>query len=550
MHHLPFIRLIGFIALLCLVQNCANITRPSGGPKDETPPKLDPSNSTPNLQTNFKKQAIILAFDEWLKLNSPVTQVVVTPPLDYKFDLSLKKQNVIFKFDDREVLKENATYIINFGEAVKDLNEGNTVPDLRFVFSTGPFIDSLEVTGRIVDAVSGEPVTETLVLLYDQLEDSVFRTSRPFYFSKTDKTGNFKIENVRADTFKVCALKNDNLNYLYDQLNEEIGFIEAPIIVSDSTSPDLKIYLFKEEEPLRLIDSDNSVYGLLKLIFNQPPRNLDITWSNQGKQAEYLEPAQDTIKIWYATGDSSRWSVYLKQDSTFMDTLVVKGPTRRSVSILKDTLRPLSTPTGEFVKINPNLPLRFEFNHPIASLDSSLFRLSPDSSSSPLLPFTLALDSSSKKVVLLNHPWKEDSTYTLQILPNAVTDLYGMTNDSLTYNYNILARSAVYGSLKLNLSQLDSNKAYILQLLYKGSNLVGERTVAGDTIAEVFYPSLPSGEYSVKIIEDLNQNGRWDTGNYDLKKQPERQMLRELEKLLADWEVDAEIKVEESLPRY
>ncbi|MCB0640491.1 MAG: carboxypeptidase regulatory-like domain-containing protein, partial [Phaeodactylibacter sp.] len=108
-----------------------------------------------------------------------------------------KYKTVLFEFDENEELRENATYIINFGDAIKDFTEGNIAP-IRFIFSTGDYIDSLEVKGRVVDAVSGEPVSDVLVMLYDNLNDTVVRTERPFYFSRTDKAGQFKIENVKA----------------------------------------------------------------------------------------------------------------------------------------------------------------------------------------------------------------------------------------------------------------------------------------------------------------------------------------------------------------
>lgn len=542
----PYLKYFSFLAVLLLFTACANITRPTGGDKDEDPPILDLEASTPNFQTNFSKKPIQLFFDEWLKLNNPVVQIVVTPPLDYKFDVALKKKSVVFKFNDKEVLKENATYTINFGEAIKDLNEGNTVPDLRFVFSTGPYIDSLEVNGIVVDAATGAPANESLVLLYEDLADSVFRTKRPFYFAKTDKDGKFKIPNVRADTFKVCALKNDNLNYIYDQPSEEIGFLEAPIIVSDSLSPELKINLFKEVEPLRLIDTDDDIYGLLKIVFNQEPEGLNMSWSNQNQRRELLEEDGDTLKLWYAIGDSSAWKVYLNKDSTFSDTLLIKAPTRRNKSIYRDTFQQVNISTKSPIKINPNKALRFEFNHPIAQWDTSLVRLSIDSLNTPL-PVNIKIDSSDAKVVLIEHQWIQDSNYNIQILPGGIIDFYGMTNDTLEYQYRVLNAAEIYGSLTLNVSDLDSSIAYVLQLMFKGSNLVEERVIQGDTTSVLNYPSLPAGEYTVQVIEDLNGNGKWDTGSYDLKRQPERRMSQTLEELRADWEVNAEVKVKQSL---
>ena len=231
------------VLLLTLI-GCANQGTLSGGKKDTTPPIIDSLKSTSNYQTNFKKQTIELTFNEWLQLNDVFKQVVVSPPLREKFDVSLKKKTVRFEFDEKEILRENATYTINFGTAVQDLTERNPVEDLRFVFSTGDFIDSLEVTGQVVEAFDKKPVKDVLVMLYDNLSDTVVRKEKPFYFAKTDEGGNFSIKNVRADTFKVFALIDGNANYLFDNVSEKIGFLKEPIVVTDSTKVDLTLQMF------------------------------------------------------------------------------------------------------------------------------------------------------------------------------------------------------------------------------------------------------------------------------------------------------------------
>ena len=207
-----------FILLAAAIQYCANPIAPTGGPRDETPPQLDTSQSTTNYQTNFEKQTIELTFDEWVNLNDVFNQVVVSPPLDNRPEVRIKKKTILFEFAEEEVLRDSATYTINFGEAIKDLTEGNPADNLRFVFSTGDFIDSLSVQGRIVDARTGEPVEGVLFNMYDELQDTVVRTRRPFYFAKTNKEGQFRVENVKSDTFKLFALKDANLNYLFGSI--------------------------------------------------------------------------------------------------------------------------------------------------------------------------------------------------------------------------------------------------------------------------------------------------------------------------------------------
>ena len=241
-----FYRICLFSFYVLLFNSCAQVGRLTGGPEDETPPALIEEESTPSLQTNFTKQTIKLAFDEWLKLdNNYFKEVVISPPLLYNPEIKLKGKSVLFSFHEDEVLKEEATYTINFGKAIKDLTVGNVVDNLRFVFSTGPFIDSLEVKGTVIDVEEGKGVADALLMLYDNLADSVVRTERPFYFARTDKSGNFKIENVKSDTFKVVAMVDNNFNYFFDLEKEKIGFLEEPIILPDSNLTSLNLTLFE-----------------------------------------------------------------------------------------------------------------------------------------------------------------------------------------------------------------------------------------------------------------------------------------------------------------
>ncbi len=198
------------------IQSCANIVAPTGGAKDEVPPKVIEEKSTPNFQTNFKKQRIALTFDEWIKLEDVFSQVVVSPPLEEQPQVTQDGKKVIFEFGKKEILRENATYTINFGAAVKDLSEGNVAKNLRFVFSTGAIIDSLTVRGRVVDAQTGLPTEGVVLMLYDNFADSVVRKIKPFYFGRTDKNGEAIIDNVREGKFKVFALLDKDLNYLYN----------------------------------------------------------------------------------------------------------------------------------------------------------------------------------------------------------------------------------------------------------------------------------------------------------------------------------------------
>lgn len=532
-----------FIIISCLLlTHCANIVPPVGGPKDETPPQVVEEKSTPNKQTNFQKQRIELTFDEFVLLDDVFNQVVVSPPLQYRPTLSLKGKTLRIDFDSRDTLRENVTYTINFGDAVKDLTEKNPADNLRFVFSTGPVLDSLTVAGRLVSAEKGESVKGALFMLYDNLEDSVVRTLRPFYFAKTDTAGQFLIENVGAGTFKGFALKDENLNYKFDQANEIIGFPDSLIVVGDSTAPIL-LRMFGEEKVARLLDSDAERYGQVKLIFNQPPpRTLTVDFDTVGQRTVLVEYDADTIRVWYDLKSPVEWNIYVAQDTLWRDTVKVpaleRGVYLRDVQLAQIEKRD----SGTIARLNPDGTIQVAFNFPLTSYDTTRLHVYEDTTRREIHP-EIIVDSLSPRSLVLRYPWKEEGLYQLEMLPGTVTDLYELLNsDTVLVNYRVEPRKS-FATLELTIDSLDASLNYVAQLLYQGSTLVEEFRISGVNTYQRQFKTLSPGDYSVQIVTDFNNNGRWDTGNYDLKRQAEPITQRKLETLRANWEVEAKISL-------
>lgn len=523
---------------VALAAGCATVTAPEGGPRDETPPQLILAESTPNLQTNFEKQRIELTFDEWVVVEDIFNQIVVSPPLEFRPEVTLKKRTVRFDFDPREELRDSATYTIQFGEAVKDLNEKNPAENLRFVFSTGDFLDSLTVSGNIVDAKTGEPVEDALFMLYDNLADSVVRTERPFYFSKTDKEGNFSIENVRAGTFKGFALKDVDFNYRYNLANEQIGFPDSLIVVSDSTQP-ISIRMFEETQNLRVAESNVRRYGRVQLTFNRAPERVEFSYQNVGQSVLY-ETDQDTVNVWYDLTTPQRWNLYVQQDTVLNDTVRVDSLARSAW--LQDAGLRLTTRISSQTPqtLNPTRSIEWTFNHPIIGVDTSLIRLYEDTLRTEVQP-AVSLDTLAPRLVNFRYNWKAGLPYELEVMPGAFTDFFGLANDTLVGRYNVGLRKN-YGNLTLRIENLNRDTNYVVQLL-RGSSMVDEFQIIGVTQAEKAYETLQPGDYSVQIITDLDQNGRWSPGDYDTRRQPETIFTKKLESLRANWEVEATISL-------
>ncbi|MGH1435094.1 MAG: Ig-like domain-containing protein [Lewinella sp.] len=530
-----FLRRLGryqTILLLLLVTfacwQCANPIAPTGGPRDEQPPRVDSLRSTPNLQTNFYPATIQLTFDEWIKLEQANQQVVISPPLQ-GYKVSLKGKSVIVDFGDQDTLRENVTYVIQFGEAVKDLTESNPAENLRFVFSTGPYIDSLEVQGQVIDAYTSEPVEGALVMLYDNLADSVFRTEKPFYFGRTNEEGLFLISNLRAGNYKLTALKDGDANYRYNQASEAIAFFSEPInVTTDSVSP-ISLRLFQETIPLKIADVDSSVWGRLKLVFNRKPLQ-DLTLRSDVSYLQAMEV--DSMLFWYQT--DSPWNLYANSDTLLSDTIRVPAASVDAASrkLPPLALKPLPGAATQSVTLS--------FNRPVQSIDTALVFLRQDTLLDKI-PFRWEVDTTKHRQFLLQNNWQPRANYELSLYPGAVTDYWGVTNTDTLSKKWIGGDPKRLGNLSISFSTNDSTATYFVRLLIKGKPPVALFSLNGERAYNRQFKALPPGEYVVEVIEDTNQNQQWDTGNYSNKQQPERIVIRPLEALRANWDLEATV---------
>ena len=523
---------------LCILIACANRGTLSGGERDITPPGINDENSTKNFQTNFKKQDIKIDFDEWVTVTDVFNQVVVSPPLEHKPIISVKKKTVIFEFDEKEVLKKDATYTINFGESVKDFTEGNVAPNLKYVFSTGDYLDSLRFSGKVVDGFTGSPKEGALVMLYDNLADSVVRTQRPFYFGKTNKSGKFQINNIKPGTFKVFALEDIDFNYLFNLDNEVIGYMDEFITLPDSTLVAPTITMYEETPVLNRIKIDTTSFGLVKLTFNQSADNILLETSPKLENSHYIIE-NDSIKFWYNSENS--FDLLLSKDD-FLDTIQMQ-PNNKD-AFLKEVKLDVSDEMkkSKSLTINPGRPLTISFNQPILKVNNDSILLLEDSLQTEALT-TFTINPLDKRELIMDYKWHETAPYNFTFKPNALEDIYGLINDSIQLNYNALPKR-VFGNIILTVNGLNENYDHKIELLFRGTDVVETVIAKNVSTFNVTWNSMAAGDYSVQILEDRNQNGKWDPGNYDQKRQPEKRYLKALEKLRSNWDLEATVTPE------
>lgn len=504
---------IFFIALA--FYQCARKGTPTGGPKDETPPillKAEPE----NMSINFKAQKIRLYFDELVKLNDVQEQLIVSPPLKYQPVLTPQGgANKFIEITIKDTLLENTTYTLNFGQSIVDNNEGNPNSFLTYVFSTGSYIDSLELTGAIKDAFNRNADNFVSVMLYQidsTYTDSTVYQKPPNYITNTlDSTVIFKLRNLKEGSYAIFGMKDAAKNNIFNQNTDKIGFLSDTI-----TLPTDSIYLlnlFKEEPDYGV--TVPSMVAKNKISFGYYGNGEDIEikpLSPLPDSVSYTikkERDKDTLNYWFTPFemDSLVFTV-TNERLQVKDTFIVKN---RKVGV--DSLQ-LSLNQKGTLKFDT--PLRLQANTPLVKTDSTKFNfINKDSLN---VPYRLALDSLENRIDIVFEP-EVDEKYIMQLLPGAVLDFFENTNDTLSYALGTKIPSD-YANLKLNLEGSAITYPIIVQLLNEKEDVQREIIAVAPQVFE--FNNIDPGNYLVRVIFDENLNQKWDTGSYLNQLQPEK----------------------------
>ena len=535
--------------IFLLFSSCAEQRPLTGGPKDTQPPRLDSSRySTPNLQTNFKEKEIILTFNEWVVLNDPANQMLISPPLQNKPEVKIKNKSVVLKF--KEELQPNTTYSVQFGEAVKDYTENNPAQNLRFVFSTGPILDSLNLFGQVTDAIAGTPVDKVWVMIYAGTDDSLPYKERPLYISKTDAQGGFRFENIREGNFKIFALIDNNNNYKYDQAAEQIAFLPEPLFLSDSTQGILKLRLFKEEEPVKILSAKVVDRNRLKLQFNQSIYDKIILQPLlPGNLLTVTESGRDSLLYWFNGAPADNWKLRLEIPAlAFVDTIDVKGgeegklPEKALVVSVQEAgsgaAKTKAKPDENFY-LHPKKGGEMDYSRPIKSVDFDKIQVLD---STTVVKSATKIDSTHPRRLIFQPATALNSSVSeIRILPGAITDIWGETNtDTLKRTYKVL-KDKDLGNLKVKITNADSSMNYIVRLLDEKDLPIIEFYFTNSTIWEKAFPFLEPKRYTIEVVHDNDANKRYTAGNYLQKRQPETQTRSKPISLRADWDNEMEI---------
>ena len=596
------LHILPLAVIILILYACASTGTPDGGPYDETPPKFVRATPEPNSTGNTRKK-ISMEFDEFIKIENAAEKVIISPPQTEMPEVKASGKKVLVEFFD--TLRPNTTYTIDFGDAIVDNNEGNPMGNFAYAFSTGETIDTMEVSGTVLNAQDLEPIKGIQVGLHKNLNDTAF-TKLPFdRISRTDSRGRFSIKGVAPGKYRIYALKDGNQNYLFDSKTEIIAYTDSIIIPSmepatrqDTTwnaidtlkidtvktvhythfmPDDIILRAFKEETTMQyLAKSEREQLNRFSLYFSAKADTLPTVTGLDfdEKDAFIIESSlnNDTIRYWIKdTVLCERDTLTLQLDYLYTDTLGNLVPKRDTLYMMNklskekrlamakeemekkekemkkrrkkgDTLNVVET---VFFKMNVDAPSSMDINRnicisfeePVQSIDTAAIHV--DVKVDTLWNeerFIFVSDCVVPRRYYILSDWKPGNEYRLRIDSTAIKSIYGLHTNKVENTVKIKTLEE-YGTLYLNIKGVEGNA--IVQLLNSSDAVVRQQKLKKNNTCD-FYFLQPNTKYYIRMYIDSNNNGKWDTGVYDKKIQPE-----EVYYFPKVWEMKANFEFEE-----
>lgn len=542
-----FLKILILLSPLLFFERCAQVVPLTGGKKDTTAPKLTEALPA-NASVNFNSPLIILKFNEYVQLKDLRNQLIVSPGLKTDPDISADGKKIKIELKPGELLP-NTTYRFYFGKAIADMTEANPVNDFEYVFSTGPYIDSLKLSGKITEAFTNKDAADMVVGLYSTTEanDSLPFKKIPDYVSRSNGEGEFKFDYLPPRSFKVIAFSDKNKNYLYDGEAEKIAFREEMLTLPKDSSFTLSLSAFKEESPKLFIRKTlQPTYGKIQVIYNKKAVFKVAAPSKETMNAVFIpdQPLEkDTLTMYYHTISDSLQLFIRNSFNTNTDTLNLTLPKAR-ISKLKNPMFASNVQSGVLpLNARPELT----FYNPIDTSRSNLKKLQLKSKRDSIVesvPLNVAFASPLKLVIY--NTLKEDVNYKVKIDSAIFYDYHKRYNDSTELSFKLQSKTE-FGKVTAKLL-FDKKQAYIVQLINAREEVVKEDFISIGLMASnavtVDFTGVPPGAYFLKVIYDDDGNKKWDTGNYLKNKQPEKVFIGSKQiKAMADWDVEEQFQV-------
>jgi hypothetical protein len=544
------------IVVLIICNRCAQIAPLKGGAKDITPPKLLsvlPKDTSTNVPA--KNTTLIFQFDEMVDIKSVQTNMIINPFMEDKPDVRSSGKKMIIHFD--EDLQPNTTYQIQFGKSIGDVHENNKYKNLTYIFSTGSTIDSNTVSGKATWALSANPAKDVSILFYTNLNDTAITRTKPTYIVKTDSVGGYSISAIKAGTYQVVAVTDKNNNHIYDG-GEAIGFVNSPLTITGNDSVNFIMSLPKNNSSF-VKKKIQPFWGYNKFVLSDTmPDAYIILVEDSSKNSERnsdndkltYETKTDTLEVYYKDIYDTELKFLLKRNQTIFDTIILEVPKEAKVdsAISKHTKKVNANPNKRIYGIT-NDDVFFDFSLPIKSMDLEKCFLIHDSVMERPLFTTENKNENNNLVTTYLPSYKkrllnkliENKNYTLMFLPNSLINYWGKANtDTIKPTFKTYATEDI-GTLKITLALPDSMHNYVLQLLGANGNVIKEYSSGVKKENIITFYNLIAADYSLRLIDDVDQNKKFTPANFTTHTQPETIYLyNKVIKVPAGWDVDTD----------
>lgn len=529
-----------FIYIIFLF-SCARQSSPTGGPKDTIPPVLVRA-IPPHETVNFKAGELELLFSEDVILNAPKEQLIITPTIGKEYKITYRRNTVVIAFE--EPLKDSTTYTFNFRESIQDITEKNPVRNLQLAYSTGTYIDSLSIQGSVFDILTGKAVSDATIALHTENDTFNIFEHPAIYFTKSDKQGNFRITNLKPDNYFLYAFEDKNRNLIVNSRSESYGFL-----------PDYQ-YLME--------DIENVSIGLTRLdagplnITSARPYNTYFNIRTTKNLRTFKLTATDSSELSYTFGETPA-NIRLYNTSE-KDSLQIHVLALDSIDNVIDTtlyakyLTTQVTPEPFQINLtsssvmghNGQLEAILQLSKPLKDINYDSIYFQADSLTR--VPFepkdftwdplkrTLTIEKTLDRTLFMNgettRPTGRSSRRPTVSAPETTTEKQIPIVNEINF------RQAAFVSIEQDSSEVlvqniqpkkeqdlsvihigikTAEEAYIVQLLDNNNNVIRQVT----NTPAVRFANITPGEYKIRLIIDVNRNGRWDPGNYFTETPPE-----------------------------
>lgn len=503
--------------IVLILQSCAQMANPPGGKKDTLAPKI--SESIPlNKSRNFKGKKIELTFNEYVGIRNLNQELLITPSVG-TYQTKIRPQGLSIVLDSS--LKDNTTYTFNFRNAIEDASERNIGKNIKLVFSTSNDIDSLQIKGNVKQLMTQKHPENILVALYPWNDTLSIQLTKPYYFVKTDTSGNYLLENIARGKYYMAAFNDINNNLLYNSNREAVDFISEKYIDLVKNQEQHFAISIQNQDSLKLSKTTATAKTVL-YEFNRGIKSMVL--QNVPKSQLYYQQEDNKNLRFYVLNQSSSDTIFVQ--ATMTDSLDRKYQIPLKIKFREITKKEkiqkldlnfeVKPAPGKL--LSPSDSVQIKFTRPVQQWVSTNLLFKTEEGETLTLPDqAFQWNQYQNNLIIRNTYLPSRTKFELNILKNAFVGVEADSSQAYTQKME-WQDVENYGSIDGQVSSLATNSHFIVELI-KADTFEPYMTIK--TMKRFEFIHVEPGIYQIRVIADLNNNGYWDIGNFKLRKKSE-----------------------------